>query len=75
MKTFNRYFPVIFFVIFSSCVPREGDLQQPETGKVPIDAIKVLEIISIPNNFNFETERAVTLTIVDATPYVKYEIF
>jgi LruC domain-containing protein len=75
MKKINRYFIVIFLVIFSSCVPGEGNLQQPETGEIPIDAIKALESISIPNNFNFETERAVTLTIVDATPYVKYEVF
>ena len=56
-------------------LPSEGDLKQQETGEVPIDAKKVSKIISIPNNFNFETERAVTLTIVDATHYLKYEIF
>lgn len=52
-----------------------GDLQQQETGEVPIDAIKALESLSIPNNFNFETERVVTITIVDTTSYIRYEIF
>ena len=31
--------------------------------------------MNIPNDFNFETERDVTLIINDATPYVKYEVF
>ena len=75
MKSFNRYFLVIFLVIFSSCVPIEGDLKQQETGEVPIEAKKVSKIISIPNNFNFIIKRVVTLTIVDATNYIKYEIF
>jgi hypothetical protein len=40
-----------------------------------MEAIKALGNIFIPNNFNFETERAVILTIVDATTYVRCEIF
>lgn len=56
-------------------MPIEGDLKQQETGEVPIEAKKVSKIISIPNNFNFKTKRVVTLTIVDATNYIKYEIF
>jgi hypothetical protein len=51
-------------------VPSESDLQQRKTGEVSIEAIKALKSISIPNNFNFETERVVTLTIVDTTPYI-----
>ncbi len=62
-------------MIFSSCMASGGDLQQQETGEVPIDAIKALESLSIPNNFNFETERVVTITIVDTTSYIRYEIF
>lgn len=75
MKTLKLYFAFIFLAIFASCVPNESDLQQPETGETPLDAVKTLENLSIPSDFNFETERDVTLVINDATSYVSYEIF
>jgi hypothetical protein len=55
-------------------MPNEADLQQP-IAEQPLDAIQLLENSSIPNGFNFETERAITLNINDATPFVKYEVF
>lgn len=50
-------------------------MQEPETVEVSENAIQVLENLDIPNGFNFETERDVILTIIDATPFVKYEVF
>lgn len=75
MKKYNFYFALTFLVVFSSCVPNEGDLQQPETEAVVESQIQALESLSIPNDFNFETERDVTLLISDTTPFVKYEVF
>jgi LruC domain-containing protein len=75
MKIFNLYFVFVFLVIFSSCVSNESDLQNPEAEEVIVTPIKALENLSIPDNFNFETERNVTLSINDATPFVKYEVF
>ncbi|PQJ82817.1 LruC domain-containing protein [Polaribacter glomeratus] len=75
MKTFNLFSVLTFLLIFSSCVPNESDLQQSETGETTVDGIKALESLTIPNNFNFETERKVTLTINDTTPHVKYEVY
>lgn len=56
-------------------MPTEVDLQKPQAGEASTDAIQVLENLSIPNNFNFKTERAVTLSINDETPHVKYDVF
>jgi LruC domain-containing protein len=75
MKKFNIYFLVSFLIIFSSCIPNDVDMQEPETVEVSENAIQVLENLDIPNDFNFETERDVILTIIDATPFVKYEVF
>jgi LruC domain-containing protein len=75
MKKFNIYFLVSFLIIFSSCIPNDVDMQEPETVEVSENAIQVLENLDIPNGFNFETERDVILTIIDATPFVKYEVF
>jgi LruC domain-containing protein len=75
MRHYNIYFLLIFLVIFSACLPTEIEEQEPEILTASANAIRVLENLPIPNNFNFETERKVTVTIKDATPYVKYEIF
>ena len=75
MKKFNIYFLISFLIIFSSCIPNDVDMQEPETVEVSENAIQVLENLDIPNDFNFETERDVILTIIDATPFVKYEVF
>ena len=75
MKKFNIYFLISFLIIFSSCIPNDVDMQEPETVEVSENAIQVLENLDIPNGFNFETERDVILTIIDATPFVKYEVF
>ena len=72
MKKINLYLFLSFILIFSSCVPNADDIQNPEENN---SAIAFLENLSIPDSFNFETERVVTLTITDATPFVKYEVF
>ena len=74
MKTFNLYLLLSFLIIFSSCVPDADDIQNSEENNSE-SPIAFLENLSIPDSFNFETERAVTLTITDATPFVKYQIF
>ena len=75
MKKINIYFLISFLIIFSSCIPNDVDMQEPETVEVSENAIQVLENLDIPNGFNFGTERDVILTIIDATPFVKYEVF
>ena len=75
MKSFNIYLLISFLIIFNSCIPNDLDFKEPETGEVTEDPIQGLGDLSIPNGFNFETERAVTLTINDETPFVKYEVF
>jgi hypothetical protein len=75
MKIFNLYAILAFLVIFSSCVSNESDLQNPTTEELPETAVEVLESLSIPDSFNFETEKTITLSINDATPFVKYEVF
>lgn len=74
MKTFNIYFLLAFLTIFTACVP-DADFENSQSGNNTETPIAVFEKLSIPNNFNFETERAVTLSISDATPFVKYEVF
>jgi LruC domain-containing protein len=71
MKTFNFYLLLTFLTIFSACVP-DADLENLQSENNTVTSI---EKLSIPDNFNFETERAVTLSISDATPFVKYEVF
>ena len=76
MKPLNLYFLLSFLVIFSSCsTPDSDELTQPEAEIIDETPKQILENLSIPNDFNFETERNVTLTINDATPFVKYDIF
>lgn len=75
MKYLKLYFLLLFFVIFSSCTPNLDDIEQPDVEIIEETAKQILESLSIPNDFDFETERNVTLKINDATPYVKYEIF
>ena len=69
MKKFNQYCLVSFLVIFGACAPNEVDSKQTESSN------EDMESLSIPEGFNFETEREVTLTINDATPFVKYDVF
>ena len=75
MKFLNLYFLLSFLVIFSSCTPNSDDIEQTEAEIIEETSKEILENLSIPNDFNFETERNVIVTINDATPYVKYEIF
>jgi LruC domain-containing protein len=56
-------------------MPNEMDLQKPQAVIASLDAIQVLENLSIPNSFNFETERAVTLHINDASQDIKYQVY
>lgn len=75
MKKFNLYLLLSFLLIFSACVPDADDIQNSEPENSIETSIDILENLSIPDSFNFETERAVTLSITDATPFVKYEVF
>ncbi len=75
MKSFNIYLLISFLIILNSCIPNGLDVKEPETSEVSENPILALENLSIPNGFNFETERDVILTINDVTPYVKYEVF
>jgi LruC domain-containing protein len=74
MKTFNLYLLLTFLTIFTACAP-DADIENLQSENNTATTIAILEKLSIPNNFNFETERAVTLSISDATPFVKYEVF
>ena len=67
MKSFNLYLLLTFLTIFTACVP-DIDIENSQSENN-------IEKLPIPNNFNFETERAVTLLISDDTPFVKYEVF
>lgn len=73
MNTIRTKTNLVLLSIFSfclySCVNDDIENLQSET------PIAIFEKLSIPNNFNFETERAVTLSISDPTPFVKYEVF
>lgn len=64
-----------FLVIFSSCLQESDDIEQPEAEIVEETSKQVIENLAIPSDFDFKTEREVILTINDATPYVKYEVF
>ncbi|MFD1293950.1 LruC domain-containing protein [Lutibacter holmesii] len=75
MKSLNLYVLLSFLVIYISCTPNSDEIEEPETEIIVETSKQILENLSIPSDFNFETERNVTLTINDATPYVKYEIF
>jgi LruC domain-containing protein len=69
MKNFIRYILLSVLVIVSSCEPNEFDSQVPEAVN------EGLQNLVIPDDFNFESERDVTLNINDETPFVKYEFF
>tara|TARA_R110002126_G_scaffold181187_2_gene329957 strand:+ start:48821 stop:50569 length:1749 start_codon:yes stop_codon:yes gene_type:complete len=75
MKQINSYFVILFLIFFSSCVPDDVNVQETNSDEVSENAIRDLENLVIPNEFDFETERNVTLRISDATPHVKYEVF
>jgi LruC domain-containing protein len=69
MKNFKYYFILCLLIVFASCERNDLDTQEPE-GISPN-----VEGVSIPDGFNFETDRAVALNIVDDTPFVKYQVF
>jgi LruC domain-containing protein len=71
MKSFPLYFLLLILINFSSCEPNEVEFQDPEVAT----SIQDIEGVSIPNGFNFVTERNVTLNITDETPFVKYEVY
>jgi LruC domain-containing protein len=71
MKHLNFYFLFSILIIFGSCEPNEIELVEPEAAT----SLQTIDEILIPNDFNFETERTVTLTITDNTPFIKYEVF
>lgn len=74
MKTFYLYLLLTFLTIFAACAP-DAAIENSQSENNTGNPIAVFEKISIPDNFNFETERAVNLSISDATPFVKYEVF
>ncbi|MEX0362933.1 MAG: hypothetical protein AB3N10_18305, partial [Allomuricauda sp.] len=51
----------------------EGTPPTPEV-EVPIDELEITEL-KIPANFDFDTEKEVTLTINDNTPNAKYYVY
>ena len=69
MKYF--YFLFSLLIVLGSCEPNEIELVEPEAAT----SLQNIANSTIPNNFNFGTERTVTLTITDDTPFVKYEVF
>lgn len=75
MKKFNLYLLLAFLILLSSCVPNADDIQDTTADDAVETPIGSLENLSIPDNFNFETERAVTLAITDTTPFVRYDVF
>jgi hypothetical protein len=78
MKKFNNYFILALLVILSSCQKEVIDLQDADSdiqGQTPDSRKQFSDNISIPADFNFETERAVTVTIHDRMPNVKYSIY
>lgn len=56
-------------------MPDNVDIQEPVSDNISENEIKGLENLIIPIDFNFETERNVTLAISDTTPHVKYQVF
>ncbi|MGK0379256.1 MAG: hypothetical protein ACJA1Z_003082, partial [Patiriisocius sp.] len=71
MKIFKNYFLFYLMIILGSCEPNELELAEPEA----VTSLQNIEERSIPIDFNFATERIVTLTITDDTPFVNYEVF
>jgi LruC domain-containing protein len=69
MKKFNHYLLLSLLVIFSACQKSELETPEPESG------IQDLLDLSIPDGFNFDTDRTVALNITDETPFVMYEVF
>ena len=69
MKNFMRYVLLSLLVIVSACEPNKLDSQEPEAVN------DGLQNVVIPDGFNFESERDVTLNITDETPFVNYEVF
>lgn len=62
-------------LFFTACSDNMNENENLQSENNTATTFAILEKLSIPNNFNFETERAVTLSILDATPFVKYEVF
>ena len=82
MKYFKLYILFTFIVTFNSCVPdgieiqeQEETIQEQEETIIEETPKQILEKLVVPENFNFETERNITLSINDTTPFVKYEVY
>lgn len=77
MNTIRTKLNLVLLSIFSFCLFScvNDDIENLQSENNIATPIAIFEKLSIPNNFNFETEREVTLSISDATPFVKYEIF
>jgi LruC domain-containing protein len=71
MKTFKHYFLVSLVVIFTSCQQNDVEADDPSGSLENQEGYS----LSIPDGFNFSTERKVRLNITDATPYVRYQVF
>jgi LruC domain-containing protein len=69
MKHFNLYLLCSLLLVLSACETNDIETQESDSG------VQNLQNLSIPDGFDFSTERTVTLTINDETPNVKYEIF
>ena len=64
LSSFIRLFLLIFIV---SC-------EKPEINE-STSAIKNIEVVSLPEGFDYKTYRAVSININDNAPYVMYDIF
>jgi hypothetical protein len=69
MKRINIYLLLSLLVVFSACETSDLETQEPNSG------VQDLRSLSIPDGFDFSTERPVTLTINDETPWVKYNVY
>jgi LruC domain-containing protein len=71
MKTFKHYLLVSLLVIFASCEQKDLEADDPSGSLENQEGYS----LSIPAGFNFSTERKVRLSITDATPYVRYQVY
>jgi hypothetical protein len=69
MKKFSYYLILSLLVVFGACETNDLEPQDPDSG------IQDLQSLSIPDGFDFSTERTVSVTINDETPNVHYDIF
>jgi LruC domain-containing protein len=71
LSNYCNYFLFSLLIILGSCEPNGIEIVESEA----VISLQSIENFSIPDDFNFGTERIVTLTITDDTPFVKYEVF